>query len=123
DLIQGATPEERLRQVLEMVARYTGRPVALDEAVFLSEKATGHRNRAIAHLMRNFGMVQDRVEESLDLYFQQCSVSVTSRDLAMMAASIANGGVNPMTQDRALASRYIKDILSVMYTCGMYNYA
>jgi glutaminase len=123
DLMQGATPEERLRHFLEMMARYTGRHVSVDAAVFLSENLTGHRNRAIAHLMLNFGMVQARVEESLDLYFQQCSVSITSRDLATMAATIANGGLNPINQDRALASRYIKDILSIMYTCGMYNYA
>ncbi|MFM6156495.1 MAG: glutaminase, partial [Sphaerospermopsis kisseleviana] len=63
------------------------------------------------------------IEESLDLYFQQCSVMVNCRDLAVMAATLANKGNNPITKEQAVNSRYIKDILSVMYTCGMYNFA
>ncbi|MGB2925500.1 MAG: glutaminase, partial [Limnothrix sp.] len=90
---------------------------------FLSEKATGHRNRAIAYLMLNCGMVTDRVEETLDLYFQQCSIMINARDLGVMSATLANGGVNPITGERAIAQEYVQDVLSVMLTCGMYDYS
>ena len=122
-LIKGADATERLNRLLEMFRRYVGRDVFVDISVFTSERATGHRNRAMAHLMLNFGMIQPNIEESLDLYFQQCAVMVNCRDLAVMAATLANKGVNPITGKRALQSTYVKDILSVMYTCGMYNFA
>ena len=122
-LIKGNCPTERLNRVLEMFSKYTGRDTMVDISVFTSERSTGHRNRAIAHLMLNFGMIDQNIEEVLDLYFQQCAVMVNCQDLAVMAATMANKGVNPVTGEQALDSRYIKDILSVMYTCGMYNFA
>ncbi|MBD2325270.1 glutaminase A [Alkalinema sp. FACHB-956] len=122
-LIKGKTPVDRLNRLLEMFNRYIGHDVFIDVSVFLSERMTGHRNRAMAHLMRNFGMIDDPIEESLDLYFQQCSVLVNCQDLAIMAATLANRGINPITQERAIDRRYVRDLLSVMYTCGMYNFA
>jgi glutaminase len=122
-LIQGNSSIERLNSLLEMFGRYTGRPTTLDVSVFMSEKATGHRKRAIAHLMLNFGMIDERVDENLDLYFQQCSVLVTSRDLALMGATLANEGVNPITGQVAIPPEYIQDLLSIMLTCGMYDYS
>ncbi|MBD2387736.1 glutaminase A [Cylindrospermum sp. FACHB-282] len=122
-LIKGSGATERLNRVLDMYRRYIGRDVFVDISVFTSERSTGHRNRAMAHLMLNFGMIDQNIEESLDLYFQQCSAMVNCRDLAVMAATLANKGINPLTEERAVDSRYIKDILSVMYTCGMYNFA
>ena len=121
DLIKGANGTERLKRLLAMFQRYTGRELDINVPVFLSEKATGFRNRAMAYLMLNFGMVSDRVDETLDLYFQQCSVMVTAKDLAMLSATLANGGVNPVTQERALDERYVQDVISVMLTCGMYD--
>jgi len=122
-LIPGKDLTERVNLLLDMFHRYTGSKVHIDPAVFLSERSTGHRNRAIGHLMLNFGMIGDRVEETLELYFQQCSVLVNCKDLAMMAATLANHGVNPHTGVRAVAEEYVKDILAVMYTCGMYDFA
>ncbi len=121
DLIRGANATERLKRVLAMFKRYTGRDHDINVPVFLSEKATGFRNRAMAYLMLNFGMVSDKIDETLDLYFQQCSILVTARDLAMLAATLANGGVNPVTQERALDEHYVQDVISVMLTCGMYD--
>lgn len=121
--IRGADPTERLNRVLAMFERYAGRAILMDVSVFTSERTTGHRNRAMAHLMRNFGMIGERIDEILDLYFQQCSLLVTCRDLAMMGATLANGGVNPLTGAAALDRRYVGDVLSVMYTCGMYDYS
>ena len=121
DLIKGKDGTERLKRMLDMFRRYTGRDHDINVPVFLSEKSTGNRNRAIAYLMLNFGMVGDRIDETLDLYFQQCSILVNARDLALMAATLANGGVNPITGDRALDQRYVQDVVSVMLTCGMYD--
>lgn len=123
DLVDGRDFPERVTRLLEMFSRFAGRPVYVDNTVFLSERATGHRNRAMAHLMLNFGMVRDRVEETLELYFQQCSVLMNCHDLAVMGATLANGGVNPFTKERALKAEYVKDLLSIMLSCGMYDYA
>ncbi|MDZ8029409.1 MAG: glutaminase A [Nostoc sp. DedQUE01] len=122
-LIKGSGPTERLNRMLEMFRQYIGRDVFVDMSIFTSERSTGHRNRAMAHLMLNFGMIDPNIEEALDLYFQQCAVLVNCQDLAVMAATLANRGVNPITKERAVDKPYIKDILSVMYTCGMYNFA
>ena len=121
DLIEGKNGTERLKRLLSMFKRYTGREHDVNVPVFLSEKATGYRNRAMAYLMRNFGMVSDKIDETLELYFQQCSILVNARDLAMLSATLANGGVNPVTKERALDERYVQDVLSVMLTCGMYD--
>jgi glutaminase len=123
DLIKGNSSTNRLKRVLDMFRRYTGREHDINVPVFLSEKATGHRNRAMAYLMLNFGMVSDRIDDTLDLYFQQCSILVNGRDLAMLAATLANGGVNPVTGERAIDERYVQDVISVMLTCGMYDYS
>jgi glutaminase len=121
DLIKGKNGTERLKRLLEMFKRYTGRDHDINFPVFLSEKSTGNRNRAMAYLMLNFEMISEKVEETLDLYFQQCAVLVNAKDLAIMAATLANGGINPVTQERAIDERYVQDVISVMLTCGMYD--
>ena len=123
DLVHGKDFPDRVRRMLDMFSRYCGRQVHVDNLVFTSERATGHRNRAIAHLMLNFDMVEDQTEETLELYFQQCSILVTCHDLAVMGATLAAGGVNPLTGERAIEAEYVQDLLSVMHTCGMYDYA
>lgn len=122
-LIKGVGATERLNRMLDMFRRYIGHNSFVDISVFMSERTTGHRNRAMAHLMLNFGMINEKIDEALDLYFQQCSLMVNCHDLALMAATLANKGINPITGEQAVAACYIKDILSVMYTCGMYNFA
>ncbi|HEX3359015.1 MAG TPA: glutaminase A [Tepidisphaeraceae bacterium] len=122
-LIHGADSTDRLKQMLEMFRKYINHEPQVDVSVFVSEKTTGHRNRAIGHLMLNFGMIDPNVDETLDLYFQQCSILVTSQDLAMIAATLANKGINPVSGERAIEARYVRDILSVMHTCGMYDYS
>ncbi|MFH7241518.1 MAG: glutaminase A [Spirulina sp.] len=122
-LITGQDPADRLNRLLAMFQRYVGREVFIDMSTFLSEKATGHRNRAMAHLMLNFGLIDEPLDDALDLYFQQCSVLVNTHDLAVMATTLANRGVNPITGEQAVDAAHVRDILSVMYTCGMYNFA
>ena len=122
-LIRGASHEERFERIVDFFARFTGRRLALDEAVYRSESLTGNRNRAIAYLELNAGMIGGNVEEHLDLYFRQCSLLVTARDLALIGATLANAGVNPITRRRAMSADNVRAVLSVMNTCGMYDYA
>ncbi len=122
-LVKGNGAEERWGRIRSMFERYCGHALDVDNDVFQSERATGHRNRAIAFLQLNSNMIAEPVTEHLDLYFQQCSVLVTARDLAMMAATLANDGVNPLTRERAISSTHVKTVLSVMASCGMYDYS
>jgi glutaminase len=119
----GKNTEERLGRIFDFLRALSGRPVAIKEGVYLSERATGYRNRAIAYLELNNGMIEGDVEAHLDLYFRQCSVLTTATDLAFIAATLAKGGVHPVTGERALATEQVRDVLSVMTTCGMYDYA
>jgi glutaminase len=122
-LVDGETSDQKISRILESFSRYTGRPLSIDEAVYRSEAETGHRNRAISHLLRNFNIIETDPRPSLDAYFRQCSINVTCRDLAVMAATLANNGVNPCTSVRAVKADYVENILGVMSSCGMYDYA
>ncbi len=123
DLLEGVDYPDRVGVLLDLFRKYIGREVHIDNQVFMSERTTGYRNRAIGYLMRNFEMVTDRFEESLELYFQQCSIMVNALDLATMGATLANSGQNPITGEQAISEEYVKDVLSIMLTCGMYDYA
>jgi glutaminase len=122
-LVGGDSREERLARVVGALSAFAGRPLAIDEAVFESERSTGHRNRAIGHMLRTYGIVSDDPESALELYFKQCSVLVDCRDLALIGATLANGGVNPVSGMRAIRPEFIGSVLSVMTTCGMYDFA
>jgi glutaminase len=123
DLIKGKDFPDRVKRLLAMFRRYASRDIHVDNSVFMSERMTGHRNRAIGHLMLNFGMVGPQIEESLELYFQQCSILVNCLDLAVMGSTLANAGINPQTGERAIQAEYVKYLLSIMLSCGMYDYA
>jgi glutaminase len=122
-LIAGHSSEDKFGRLLGMLSLYAGRALAIDESIYESERATGHRNRAIGHLLRNFDVLSSDPEPCVDLYFRQCSVAVTCRDLGLMAATLANGGVNPQTGERAVRESIVPEVLSIMSTCGMYDYA
>ena len=123
ELMDGASQEKRTANMLALFSSLAGRQLDIDEAVFLSEQSTGHRNRAIAYMMLNTGMIKRDPNHVLDLYFRQCSVNVTARDLAVMAATLANDGANPITGETVFEAQYVRDILTVMNSCGMYDYA
>ena len=113
--------DNRLAHLLDNYSRYTDRQLSINDAVYASERSTGHRNRAIAHLLHGSGVIDADPEASLDLYFQQCAVEVTCRDLALIAATMANGGLNPFTGERAATPATTRRMLAVMATCGMYD--
>ncbi|HEX3241320.1 MAG TPA: glutaminase A [Solirubrobacterales bacterium] len=122
-LVAGADAAERERRIVAAYSRFAGRELAVDTAVYESERDTGHRNRAIGHMLRGFEILEADPEIALDLYFRQCSVSVDCRDLSLMAATLANGGVHPISGERALEREHVDRVLSVMTTCGMYDSA
>jgi glutaminase len=121
--IRADPPEQRLTRILEMFGRYTGRPMRIDREVYESERRTGHRNRAIGHLLRNFDVLDDDPMATVDVYFQQCSISARCLDLALMGATLANQGVNPVTGERAIQDAHVEHVLSVMASCGMYDFS
>ena len=95
----------RTARILDTFSRYAGRALDIDEAVYASESATGHRNRAIGWMLRNFGILDEEPTPTLETYFRQCAIRVTCRDLALMGATLANGGVNPVTGTCAPSAR------------------
>ncbi|WP_119067236.1 glutaminase A [Rubrobacter indicoceani] len=124
DLVAGENKDEQLRRILDKLRAYAGNPeLEIDESILDPQGQSTDRNRAISYLMRSFGMISDDIEPNLALYGRQCSVHVTAEELSLMAATLANGGVNPRTGKRALDRRYVRDVLSVMHTCGMYDAA
>ncbi len=113
----------RLAKIMALFSSLAGRSLTLDEAVFQSERATAHRNRSIAHLMRHFDVIDGDIDASLDVYFQQCSILANVTDLSQMAATLAGGGLQPKTGARVLQKETVRDVLSLMFTCGMYDSA
>jgi glutaminase len=107
--------------LLAAYGRFAGRRLVVDERVLASERSTGHRNRAIAQLLRSTGAIDGDPDDVVDLYFRQCSVAVTAGDLASIAATLANGGRNPRTGEQVLSAGTTRSVLSVMATCGMYD--
>ena len=109
--------------VLDRLSEAAGRRLSMDESVYRSEAETGHRNRAIGHLLRNVGALQGPVDDVVDLYFRQCSILVTASDLARMGATLAHIGENPATGRQVFDLMAVRNTLAVMFTCGMYDYS
>jgi glutaminase len=122
-LIAGDTVVQKSARILDTYSRYAGRPLVVDERVYASESATGHRNRAIGWMLRNFSILAEDPTPTLESYFRQCAIRVTCRDLALIGATLANGGINPVTGIRAIPEKYVENVLSVMATCGMYDFS
>ena len=122
-LICEAKGDGAFEYIREALSRFAGRDLGVDDAVFASESATGDRNRAIAYLLRNSSVIKDDVDAVLEVYFQQCSILTTARDIAIMGATIANHGRNPVTGKQVATPYAISRTLSVMTSSGMYDYA
>jgi len=116
-------PEAAFDLLIERFSEAAGRQLKLNVDVYRSEKLTGHRNRAIAHLLLSAGALTEPVEPALDLYFKQCSIMVSAVDLALIGATIANLGVHPMTGKQVFDIDAVRDTQSVMFSCGMYDYS
>ena len=100
-----------------------GRRLRIDHAVLASETGTGNRNRAIAYMLLNSGIIDNEVHDTLHQYFAQCSMLVNCRDLAMIAATMANIGNQPTSGKPVFDFQYLKYVMAVMFSCGLYDYA
>jgi len=121
-LIKGADYEERFHRILELTRKLADNPtIVMDEAVYLSEKRTGNKNRALAYLLKANGLLDGDVEEVVDCYFRACSISLNCRDLAHIASVLANRGKRPQNEERLFPGRYATYVNAVMMTCGMYD--
>lgn len=122
-LIHEAKGDGAFEYIRQALGRFAGRDLDVDDAVYSSENATGDRNRAIGYLLRTNAVIKDNVTSVLEAYFRQCAVLVTARDIAVMAATLANRGVNPVTGEQVMTPYAISRTLSVMTSSGMYDYA
>ncbi len=120
-LIPGDTAEEKLERIRDGLSRFAGRELSVNPDVYASEAASNLRNRGIAHLLESYGRVSFDPDEATDVYTRQCSLDVTARDLAVMGATLANGGVNPVTRLRVIVPGVCRRVLAVMATAGLYE--
>ncbi|MGJ9371849.1 glutaminase [Nesterenkonia sp. CF4.4] len=120
---EGMKPAERVERVIRWLSAFAGRDLEVDETVCASEMESAHRNLAIAHMLRSYGILTEDPRGVVDGYIRQCSVLVSARDLAMMAATLANRGINPLSDEQVVDQAVVRQVLSVMATCGMYDAA
>ena len=121
-LIRGETYQERFARLLDLTRKLADNPdITVDEAVYRSEKSHGSKNRALAYLLKTYGFLQDDVEEVLDCYFRACSIRVDCRDLAHIAAVLANRGRAPGSDERIFPARFAQYVNAILLTCGMYD--
>ena len=122
-LINGREGKNKKDVLIDYFSDFAGRKLEIDEQVYQSERDNGHKNWAIAHLLRHFNLMTKEFKSDLDLYFNQCSILVNTEDLALMGATFANGGVNPKTGKQCIDHTNLRHVMSILLTCGMYNYS
>lgn len=118
-----ATPLERSDRVIESLSQFAGRSLDVNDAVLESEYSHRYRNVALASMMRSNGFINIEPDDAVWGYTRQSAINVTARDLAVMAMTLANGGINPITRNRVVPEWVCRQVLSVMTTCGMYDSA
>jgi glutaminase len=122
-LIKQKPVQAGVEAFVDKMSDAAGRRLCIDQSVLASETLTGNRNRAIAYMLLNSGIIDEGVQETLHQYFAQCSMLVNCRDLAMMAATMANIGTQPITGKPVFDFQYLKYVMAVMFSCGLYDYA
>ena len=121
-LIYGENQEDKFQRILDFIRKATNNPnVGFNEEVYISEKETGNRNRALAYFMKSNGMLDGNIEEILDLYFRQCSIEATAMDMAMFGSVLANDGITPWSNERLISRENCRIVKTIMVTCGMYD--
>jgi glutaminase len=120
-MLEASGPEERWQKILDGYSQFAGEPLTLIDEVYVSEAETNYRNRAIANLLFAYDRLYSDPMEAVDVYTKQCSVGVSARQLAMMGATLANGGVNPRTGKAVLNRDYVDEVLAVMLMAGFYD--
>ena len=120
-MVQGGSREEVWKKILDYHSDFAGRPLSVNQEVFESEAATNQRNQAIGALMYAYGFIKSDPAQATDVYTEQCAISVNAKDLAMMAATLANGGKNPVTGKQVMKRENVPEVLAVMATAGLYD--
>jgi glutaminase len=120
-LVDGSTPDARIERIVAGLSAFAGKELTFDDAVSRSERMLGDRNRALGHLMRSAGTLHVPVEDAITGYARACSVLVSAETLAVMGATLALGGRNPVTGEQVVSAEVVTTVLSVMVTCGMYD--
>jgi len=120
-MVKGGNRAEIWKKILDYHSLFAGRTLVVNEEVFKSEAETNQRNQAIAQLMYAYGHIKDKPLEACDIYTEQCAISVNAKDLGVMAATLANGGKNPVSGKQVLDAKLVPDVLAVMATAGMYD--
>jgi glutaminase len=120
-MVKGANADEIWQKIIKTYSDFAGRPLTVNQEVYKSESDTNQRNQAIAELMHAYGIIKDNPQQATDLYTRQCSVNVNAKDLATMAATLANNGLNPVTNKRLLSPEHVPQILAVMAIAGLYD--
>ena len=120
-MVSGATREEIWKKILDTHSDFAGRPLTVNQEVFKSEAETNQRNQAISMLMYAYGHIKAEPLRACDIYTEQCAISVNAKDLATMAATLANGGKNPVTGKQCMKTENVPRVLAVMATAGLYD--
>ena len=120
-LAPGINAEAKWMFIQDGLSRFAGRNLVLNREVYESEAATNQRNQGIANLLQSYGRIYFDPLQATDVYTRQCSLDVTARDIAVMSASLANGGVNPITKERVIDGSHCRHVLAVMVTAGLYE--
>lgn len=121
-LIKGATYKEKFDRLLKLARKISNNPTLdIDEQVYLSEKSTGNKNRALGYMLKAYGLIDDDIEEVLDCYFRACSIKANVMDIAKIAYVFANGGIDKTTSERLFDKECARYVNAVLMTCGMYD--
>lgn len=120
-MVKGGSADEVWRKILGIHSDFAGRQLDVDQVVYKSEADTNQRNRAIGQLMSAYERFPGDPAQAVDLYTRQCAIAVNAKDLAVMAATLANGGRNPVTRKQVVDQRHVPGILAVMATAGLYD--
>jgi glutaminase len=120
-LVPGATADEKWQFIHDGLSRFAGRTLPLNDEVYASASETNFRNRGIARVLQSYGRIYCDAMQATDLYTRQCSLNVSARDLAVMGATLADGGVNPLTRERVVDTSVCHYTLVVMATAGLYE--
>jgi len=120
-MVKGATAGAIWAKIIGTYSDFAGRPLEVNQEVYKSESDTNQRNQAIGMLMFAYGLIKENPAQATDLYTRQCSVNVNAKDLAIMAATLANGGTNPVTKKKIIESSHVSGVLAVMATAGLYD--
>lgn len=119
--VSGDSRDDIWNRILDFHSRFAGRELEVNEPVYESEAATNQRNQAIGRLMYAYGHIESNPDQATDIYTEQCSINVNSRDLAVMAGTLANGGLNPVTGETVMSAQNVDEVLAIMATAGLYD--